>query len=99
MRNETPRPYYPATAALVIEVSRSSLRRDVLTKPAIYASAGVNEYWVIDMDGGSVLVHRDPSSGGYRSAVELGRGDVIDGSVVGIGEIPVADVVSAARRR
>ena len=99
VRNETPRPYYPATAALVIEVSRSSLHRDVFTKPAIYATADVDEYWVVDMDGVRVLVHRDPSSGGYRAVVELRPGDVIDGSIVGLGEILVADVINASGRR
>ncbi len=39
----------PATALLVIEVAVSSLERDRL-KAQIYASAGVDEYWIVDAE-------------------------------------------------
>lgn len=41
-----PAPYHPATAALVIEVAAASLSRDLGVKAALYARAGVPEYWV-----------------------------------------------------
>ncbi len=40
---------HPTTAALTIEVSMSTLERD-LEKAAIYAGAGVEEYWIIRPD-------------------------------------------------
>jgi Uma2 family endonuclease len=91
----TPEPYHPASAALVIEVSVSSRQRDLVVKPAIYAAAGVAEYWVIDVDRSRVVVHRDPAAGDYRFRTELGTDDALDGSVVGIGEIRVADALDA----
>lgn len=94
----TSRPYYPATAELVIEISRSSLRRDLVVKSPIYAAAGIGEYWVIDIDHERVLVHRDPGGNGYGLVIELGRDDKLDGSVVGIGEIPIAPIFAAATR-
>lgn len=99
VRVGTLRPYYPATAEMVIEVSRSSLRRDLIVKPTIYASAGVTQYWVINVDHARVIVHREPTPGSYRSRQELGPDGVLDASFVGIGQIPVADVLGAASGR
>jgi Uma2 family endonuclease len=50
---------------LVAEVANSSLRRDVKVKPKIYATAGVPEYWVIDVNKEHVLVHTEPEDGVY----------------------------------
>lgn len=97
VRAGTEQPYYPATAELVIEVSRSSLRRDLIVKPRIYASADVKEYWVIDVDNQRVLVHREPSADVYRSVEELRAGDPLDASVVGVDPIPVADILAATQ--
>jgi Uma2 family endonuclease len=87
-------PYHPGSAALVIEVAASSHRRDLLVKPRIYAQAGVEEYWVVDVKNGLVIVHREPSADGYGSRVELGRDGVLDGSVVEIGELPIAEILA-----
>lgn len=91
----TPEPYHPACAALVIEVAVSSRRRDLVVKPRLYARAHVTEYWVIDVQRSLVVVHRDPAGDGYSSRVEVGCDGTLDGSAIGIGEIPVADVLSA----
>jgi Uma2 family endonuclease len=69
-----PRPYHPATAALAIEVSVTSLRRDLDIKPVIYARALVTEYWVVDIAGGRVVVHRGPRDGGYADVAEVRTG-------------------------
>jgi Uma2 family endonuclease len=58
-----PRDYlaaHPSTAALVVEVADSSLRLDRRFKAAIYAAAGLPEYWIVNLVEGSVEVHRDP---------------------------------------
>ena len=51
---------HPTTALLVVEVADSSIVQDRLTKTAIYAAAGVPEYWVVDLVGDRVEVHRSP---------------------------------------
>lgn len=94
VRRGTPDPYHPGSAALVIEVAASSHRRDLLAKPRIYGRAGVEEYWVIDVKNGLVVVHREPSENGYGSRVELDRDGVLDGSVVDIGDLPVAEILA-----
>jgi Uma2 family endonuclease len=65
---------HPATAHLVVEVSDSSRRVDLVHKPRIYAAARVPEYWVVDLTDRSVVVHRDPDPGAlppYRSVLRL----------------------------
>jgi Uma2 family endonuclease len=50
----------PDFAHLVVEVAQSSQGRDLVRKPAIYASSGFPEYWVIDLPRREVVVHRNP---------------------------------------
>lgn len=56
--------HHPTTAELAVEVSLSTLEID-LAKAAIYAAAGVKEYWVVDVAAASVVIHRSPSAAGY----------------------------------
>lgn len=58
---------HPATALLVIEVADSSLRLDLGVKATLYATARVPEYWVIDLAGQQLVVHRAPKRGRYTS--------------------------------
>jgi Uma2 family endonuclease len=53
---------HPSTAALVIEVADSSLRLDRRFKAAIYARAGLPEYWIVNLVDPALEVHRDPRS-------------------------------------
>ena len=63
---------HPSSGHLLVEVSSTSLRKDLLRKARIYASAGVPEYWVIDVQRDAVHVHRDPAGDGYVSVEEVG---------------------------
>jgi len=58
-----------ASVGLVIEVSGTSLARDLSIKAALYARHGVREYWVIDVASRTVIIHRDPRDGAYGSVV------------------------------
>jgi Uma2 family endonuclease len=51
---------HPSTAALVVEVADSSLRLDRRFKAAIYARAGLREYWIVNLVDRTVEVHREP---------------------------------------
>lgn len=48
------------TAVLVVEVADSSLDLDTTTKAELYATAGVPDYWVIDLANRKLLIFRDP---------------------------------------
>lgn len=88
---------HPATALLVIEVSHSSLRRDLHEKPALYAQAGVDEYWVIDLDGRRAIRHADPHDGDYQDVITvLGHDATLDGAGIGLPVLAVAEILGAA---
>ena len=50
----------PTTAILVVEVAHTTLTIDTTTKAELYATAGVPEYWVIDLEHRQLIVFRDP---------------------------------------
>ena len=66
---------HPAQAYLVIEVAETSLRKDRLLKPRIYAAAGVPECWVIDVNDNTVLRMTGPVGELYTHVETLGRAD------------------------
>ena len=51
---------HPTTAVLVVEVADSSLDYDTTTKASLYASAGIADYWVVDLVNRRIVVFRDP---------------------------------------
>ena len=79
----TPRDYErvrPTTALLVVEVSDTSLKQDRLTKGAIYAAAGIPEYWIVNLRDDVVEIRRDPSvdERRYRNVAVARRGESIE---------------------
>ena len=67
-----PRPDYYASATptpsdvlLLVEVADMTLRTDVGRKARIYASGGVAESWVVDLNNRVLYVHRSPARGTY----------------------------------
>jgi len=59
---------HPCRALLVVEVADSSLKSDRLTKAAIYAKAGVPDFWLVNLPGRCIELYRvpDPPFGVYR---------------------------------
>ncbi len=55
---------HPTTGVLVVEVSETSLECDTTTKPHAYASAGVSDYWVLDLINRQLIVHREAVADG-----------------------------------
>lgn len=49
------------TAILVVEIADSSLFLDTTRKAELYATAGVPEYWVIDLEHRQLHIFRDPA--------------------------------------
>ncbi|MEW6542250.1 MAG: Uma2 family endonuclease [Nitrospirota bacterium] len=59
----TPRDYvaeHPRTALLVVEVADTTLEKDRDRKAAIYARAGVPEYWIVNFVDRCLEVYQDP---------------------------------------
>lgn len=61
----------PADIVLLVEVADSSLSQDLSTKAKLYARAGIPEYWVLDLNGRRMFVHRDPVEGRYGTRFEV----------------------------
>jgi len=57
----------PRDLDLVIEIAASSLAFDLTVKASLYARAGIAEYWILDVIGRRLLVHRNPENGQYAS--------------------------------
>jgi Uma2 family endonuclease len=51
---------HPATATLIVEVSKSTLDYDRTQKAGIYASAGVVDYWILNLKDRVLEVYRNP---------------------------------------
>jgi Uma2 family endonuclease len=75
-----------ADIALVIEVSSSTRRKDE-ARAKLYARLAIPEYWLIDLEGASVVVHRspghaDPKGYHYASMFALGRNENVTSTAV-----------------
>jgi len=68
-----PRSTLPATAHLTIEVAQTSQARD-REKARDYADADVPEYWIVDLPGRVVEVHRHALAGGYQDVETFAGG-------------------------
>jgi Uma2 family endonuclease len=71
--------HHPGSAdlLLVAEVSDTTLRFDRRTKAGLYASAGIQEYWILDLQGRQLLVHRQPAEGGYLEITAYGPAELV----------------------
>jgi Uma2 family endonuclease len=56
----------PGPELFLIEVADSSLLHDRTMKARLYARHAVREYWIVDLNGRRILVHRRPEPGLYR---------------------------------
>jgi Uma2 family endonuclease len=91
---------HPTTAALVVEVSDTTLTLDTTEKAERYATAGVQDYWVLDLNGRVLHVYRDPQplpaalgATAYRVHLELKPGDVVSPLAVPNAVIAIADIL------
>jgi Uma2 family endonuclease len=91
---------HPTTAALVIEVADSSLRFDLTEKMSLYAAGGIADYWVLDVAGARLVVHRglrpDPAQRfghGYAQVTEYGPADSVSPLAAPAAAVRVADLL------
>ena len=72
---------HPTTAAFVVEVVVTSLAAD-REKAALYAEAGVGEYWSVLAEAGQVEVCRQPEEGVYQDRRTYARSETIENIAV-----------------
>ena len=56
----------PEDLRLLVEIADSTVGFDLKTKAALYARAGIVEYWAFDIPARRLIVHRDPREGRYQ---------------------------------
>jgi Uma2 family endonuclease len=61
---------------LLIEISDSTLNKDLNKKQCIYAQAGILEYWVVDVNTQIVIVFRQPQEISYSIRLEYSQGTI-----------------------
>ncbi|NEP63277.1 MAG: Uma2 family endonuclease [Symploca sp. SIO2G7] len=72
-RNRHP---YPEDIFLVIELSNTSLAKDLEPKRRIYAVAKIPEYWVIDLKTQTLIIFKQPQQGDYQTRQDLTAGSI-----------------------
>jgi Uma2 family endonuclease len=93
---------HPTHAALVVEVADATLSFDMTTKAELYATAGIPDYWVLDVTNRQLHVYRDPqplplptdlSATAYRTHLTLGPNDSVSPLAAPTSTIRVADLL------
>lgn len=90
---------HPTTAALVVEVADTSFDTDTTEKAELYATAGIADYWVLDVTNRELHVYRDPrhdavlEATSYQSHDVLGPNDTVAPLAAPTATIRVADLL------
>ncbi|MDQ3630708.1 MAG: Uma2 family endonuclease [Actinomycetota bacterium] len=67
---------HPEHAWLAIEISVTSQATDLGVKAELYAAAGIDELWVVDVPVRTVHVHRTPTAAGYTDVSPVTAGEL-----------------------
>ena len=88
-----------AECCLVVEVAESSLEYDRTTKRALYATAGIPVYWIVNLIDRVVEVYSTPVGGAYAAPTVLGEGELVEVVIAGqvVGTIAVASLLPRSR--
>ena len=62
----------------------------------MYAQANVSELWVVDLDGGRVLVHRDPCGDGWAEVSVASAEHHVLAKALGLPALAVREPLDAA---
>ena len=92
---------HPSSALLVVEVSDTTLEFDRGRKASLYAQAGVQDYWIVNLVNRILEVRRDPAPDrkqpfqfGYRSLQELTMEERVAPFAIPNVELPVSKLIS-----
>ena len=97
----SPRDYrdaLPTRPALIVEVAVSGLRIARSRKAMMYARAGIEDYWIVNVAGRTLEIHRDPapamgSRSRYRAVQAFGIDDTVSPLAMPSAQIAVADLL------
>jgi Uma2 family endonuclease len=67
----------PEEILLVIEVADTSIDHDRKVKTLVYATAGISDYYIVNLPERQIEVYREPRSTGYRTTTRYMPGDTL----------------------
>lgn len=95
---------HPMTALLVVEVSDATLRMDRTTKASLYASAEIQDYWIVNLSERMLEVYRQPVPArskpfgySYESLTQYRESDTVSPLAAPEAVIAVADLLPRRR--
>jgi len=68
----------PADVQLIVEISDSTLVYDRTVKTALYATAGIPEYWILNLVDAQLEVYRNPAGSVYTERAIYRAGESIE---------------------
>ena len=83
---------HPSTALLVVEVSDSTLKKD-RGKASVYASAGIGEYWIVNIAARTVELYSSPEGDRYSEVRTLRPGETLRPGALTDVTIAVAEIL------
>ena len=83
----------PEDILLIIEVADTSLRYDRRVKSALYGSAGIADYWIVNLPGRQIEVYREPRPDGYRTVTTYAPGETLSPLAFDDVVLNVADIL------
>jgi len=83
----------PEDVLLAVEVSDTTLRRDRKVKLALYAGAGIPEFWIVNVEVREVEIYRTPSGDRYASVERKGPGSAATIEALPGVTIPISQIL------
>jgi len=83
----------PEDVLLLIEVADSTIENDKKIKVPLYAFAGIEEVWLIDLLENEIIVFTEPVGGAYRQSRQYFPGETILCGTIENLTVAVSDVI------
>ena len=84
---------HPTHAFLVVEVARSSLRKDKGPKALLFGLADVEEYWIVNHVDEVLEVYRERHDGDWRRKTTHARGEIVAMAAFPDVQLAVTDIL------
>jgi Uma2 family endonuclease len=86
------RPWVASDVVVMIEIADETLALDLGQKARLYASAGIAEYWVLDVADKALIVHTEPTESRYGNIRTLRAPDRVNALLEPALSVAVADL-------
>jgi Uma2 family endonuclease len=83
----------PADVLLTIEVADSTVETDRSYKMPLYAKAGIQEAWIINLQDETIELYAEPAGGAYQLSKTFKRGEEAQAHTIENLSVRVADIL------